>query len=77
MNLVLAMLATVGSRAVPGACRAVIVGLRIVDVRPHRIPIGIIIKIARIPIITARKAKTESFNSTSDEHLRVGTLGGD
>jgi len=74
VRLVMAMLAMVGSRAVPVACGAVIIGLRITDVRPHRIPVGVIIKVPRITIVTAWKSKTESFNSASDEHLCVRTL---
>ena len=69
-----AMLAMVVSGAVPGVRGAVIIGLRIIDVRPQIIPVGIIIKIPRIGIVTARKSEAESFNSASDEHLRVGTL---
>ena len=72
----MAMLAMVGSCAVPGVCRTVKVGLRITDVRPHRIPVGVIIKIPRIAVVTARESKTECFNSASDEHLRVRTVYG-
>jgi len=72
--MMVVMLAVVSLRAVPGVRGAVIIGLRITDVRPHVIPIGVIIKIPRIPIVTAWESKAESFNSASDEHLRVRTV---
>ena len=77
MAVVILMMAVMSPRAVPGVRGAVIIGLRIIHVRPQIIPIGIIIKIPRIGIVTARKSKTESFNSASDEHLCLRTLGGD
>jgi hypothetical protein len=66
--------AVIGLAAVAGVRGAVIIGLRIIDVRPQRIPVGLIIKIPRIAIVTARESEAESFNSASDEHLRVRTL---
>jgi hypothetical protein len=75
--LMMALMALMSPRAVPGVRGAVIIGLRIIHVRPQIIPVGIIIKIPRIGIVTARKSKTESFNSASDEHLCLRTLGRD
>jgi hypothetical protein len=71
---VMIAVAVMGPRAVPGVRRAVIVGLRIIDVRPQIIPVGVIIKVPRIAIVTARESEAESFNSASDEHLRVRAL---
>ncbi len=52
----MAVVAVVGPRAVPAVRGAVIIGLRITDIRPHRIPVGVIIKIPRIGIVTARES---------------------
>lgn len=71
------MMAMVHSRTVVGMCGAIVIRLRITDIRPHRIPVGIIIKIPRIAIVPARESKAESFDSASDKHLGVRTLYGD
>ena len=40
-------------------------------------PVGVIIKIPRVGMVTARESKTESFNSASDERLCVRTVRGE
>lgn len=63
--------------AMPDVRGTVIRVLRIADVRPQIVSVGIIIQVPRIGGVTARESKTDAFGCASDEHLRVRTLGKD